>query len=183
VKNRQVSTFLISIVIGFSSYIGDVYASNEDNIEKAGDVLSIILPISAYGFSFYFKDKPGRTQFYKSFLSNTLITVGLKYAIDKERPDGSDENSFPSGHTAYTFQAASFVQLRYGWKYATALYLAAIYTGYSRVKAEKHYVEDVLAGAAIGFSNSYYFTTPFEGFDINPVARYGYYGLSVKKSW
>ena len=157
--------------------------AGDSNTETAGDVLRIVIPSVAYGATWYTQDKEGRIQFYKSFLANTVVTFGLKFAIDKERPDGSDLNSFPSGHTSYAMQGASFVHLRYGWQYAVPLYIGAAYVGYSRVYAEKHYELDVLAGATVGFLSSYFFTTPYKGVTVTPIANAGFYGLSLEKTW
>jgi membrane-associated phospholipid phosphatase len=75
----------------------------------------------------------------------------LKFAIRRERPDGSAW-SFPSGHAAATWAAAAVISreyydrklVRYGIYALPALVSAA------RIGAEKHYVSDVIAGAAIG---------------------------------
>ena len=56
-------------------------------------------------------------------------------------------------------------------------YVLATYTGWTRVEAKKHYASDVLAGAALGLSNSFVFVTrrdvqvstafePHHGFEI-----------------
>ena len=78
---------------------------------------------------------------------------------------------------------AAFIHERYGWKYAVPAYIAATYVGYSRVEADKHYVEDVVVGAAIGIVSSFVFTTPYKGLEITPVAGNGYYGLHISSSW
>jgi membrane-associated phospholipid phosphatase len=77
-------------------------------------------------------------------------TAGLKYAIPETRPDGSDRKSFPSGHTSLSFAAAASLHKRYGWQAGLPAYALASFTGLARVKADKHYVHDVLAGAALG---------------------------------
>lgn len=38
----------------------------------------------------------------------------MKYTIKRERPDGSKNNSFPSGHTATAFMAATIMHREYG---------------------------------------------------------------------
>ena len=121
--------------------------------------------------------------FLNPFFTNLGITHGLKLSINKERPDGSDNNSFPSGHTSVSFQGTAFIQKRYGWKYGASAYVAASFVGYSRVHADKHYVEDVIAGAAIGILNSYYFTTPYKGITLTPIAGNGMYGIGISKKW
>jgi len=154
-----------------------------DTLEKSGDALLFLLPAIAYGSTFYTDDTVGRTQFYKAAAANLIITQGLKYATHKKRPNDEDNLSFPSGHSSVTFQAASFIHKRYGTKYAVSAYMAATLVGYSRVKADKHYTEDVLAGAAIGIMSSFYFTKPYKGFTVKPIANKGTYGLSLSTQW
>ncbi|MBI5886370.1 MAG: phosphatase PAP2 family protein [Deltaproteobacteria bacterium] len=158
-------------------------AAASDTIEKSGDALVVLIPAIAYGTTFYLDDDEGRTQFYKSFFTNLAVTQGLKSTIKKERPDGSDKSSFPSGHTSIAFQGATFLYKRYGFKYGIPAYIGAAFVGYSRVQADKHYIEDVLAGAAIGTISSLYFTEPYKGVTVTPTANNGYYGITVSKNW
>lgn len=87
------------------------------------------------------------------------ITSGLKSLTDRERPDGSNERSFPSGHATRASVAATLAMhnLDYiampRWAEITSragLYGVAAGTAWARVEAEKHYVTDVLAGYALG---------------------------------
>jgi membrane-associated phospholipid phosphatase len=75
--------------------------------------------------------------------------------------------------------AATFIQQRYGWQYGLPAYVAASYVGYTRVASDQHYLEDVLAGAAIGALAGWYFTQPYEGITVTPIAGNGVYGLYV----
>jgi len=136
--------------------------SQEQAVQTSGDVLVFAMPAIAIGSTLIKGDKKGTWQFTKGFLTNFAVTAVLKSTINKERPDGSNNHSFPSGHTAITFQSASFLQKRYGWKYGIPAYLLASYTGFSRVYSDKHDVYDVLAGAAIGIGSTYIFTTPYQ---------------------
>jgi len=77
-------------------------------------------------------------------------TFVLKELIHERRPDGSDDRSFPSGHTSVSFAAAANLEKRYGWHAGLPAFLVASFVGLARVEASKHYVHDVLAGAAIG---------------------------------
>ena len=45
-----------------------------------------------------------------------LVTRGLKHIVHEERPDESNEKSFPSGHTSQSFAAAATMHKRYGWE-------------------------------------------------------------------
>ncbi len=74
----------------------------------------------------------------------------LKEAFPETRPDGSDNKSFPSGHTAISFSAAATLQNRYGWKIGLPAHAAAAFVGVARVQADKHHWYDVLVGAALG---------------------------------
>ena len=103
-------------------------------------------------------DKDGRSQFWKSYLSSISLTYFLKYTIDKKRPNGRGNNSFPSGHTTAAFSGAMFIQKKYGYKYGIPSFLMASFVGYSRVYADKHFWEDVVAGASIGILGNLIFT-------------------------
>lgn len=79
----------------------------------------------------------------------------LKYVVPRERPDGSDMNSFPSGHTLFAFTGAELTRMDYGWGWGACSYAFAAYTGFERVWMKKHWVTDVLAGAGIGILSAH----------------------------
>jgi membrane-associated phospholipid phosphatase len=136
--------------------------SQKQTIKTSGDVLVFAMPAIAIGSTLIKGDTKGTWQFTKGFLTNFALTAVLKSTINKERPDGTNNHSFPSGHTSIAFQSASFFQKRYGWKYGIPAYILASYTGFSRVYSDKHDVYDVLAGAIIGVGSTYIFTTPYQ---------------------
>ncbi|MHC4712530.1 MAG: phosphatase PAP2 family protein [Planctomycetota bacterium] len=87
------------------------------------------------------------------------MTNGLKSAIDRDRPDSSNDNSFPSGHSSSAFSYATLSNrnlnsiempgaLRTGLK-ATNVTLASG-VAWARVEGKRHYPSDVLFGAALG---------------------------------
>ncbi|HJW28319.1 MAG TPA: phosphatase PAP2 family protein [Saprospiraceae bacterium] len=81
------------------------------------------------------------------------VVFGLKKITHELRPDGSAFTSFPSGHTAQAFAAATFLSEEYKDKIKWMPYLAygiASTVGVLRMANNKHYVSDVLAGAGIG---------------------------------
>ncbi len=165
---------LLVFFIGYNSYA--------DSIETIGNIFWILLPSTAYGTTFVMDDEAGRYQFYKSFATTVATTYALKYTVDKERPNGG-EHSFPSNHTSTVFQSATFIQMRYGWKYGLVAYTAASFVGYSRVHADEHYTEDVIAGALIGILSSYYFTTPYKSLKIIPKVSRELSGLYFQYQW
>jgi membrane-associated phospholipid phosphatase len=131
-----------------------------DGVERAGDVLQLVVPAVALGMTYQRDDAEGRTQFAKAFATNLGATYALKYTVDARRPNGG-EHSFPSGHTSVAFQGAAFLHARYGWETAWPAYAAAAFVGYSRVDSRNHYTRDVVAGAALGVASSLYFTRPY----------------------
>jgi membrane-associated phospholipid phosphatase len=137
------------------------HACSADYIEAAGYVLEYAMPVSAAGISVYKKDYNGTIQLGESLLLNEIITFSLKYSVNERRPDSSDYESFPSGHTSITSTTSEFLWRRYGWEYGLTAYSLTAFTGYSRMKAKKHYIHDVLAGAAIGFISGYIFTRKY----------------------
>jgi membrane-associated phospholipid phosphatase len=84
-------------------------------------------------------------------VSQTLVQ-GLKFTTGRSRPDGSNTQSFPSGHTASAAATASVLQRHFGWKAGVPAYGFAAYVAASRMSADKHHLSDVLMGAAIGIA-------------------------------
>lgn len=157
IRNRYLILFtLLYMGMGIHNVIA------QKTMQTTGDVLLFALPTTVLGTTLIIGDKEGTWQFTKGFLINQVLTVGLKEAINKPRPFNSGDKAFPSGHTSTTFQSASFIQRRYGWKYGIPAYALAGFTGYSRINAKKHDGWDVMAGAIIGIGSTYLFTTPYQ---------------------
>ena len=97
------------------------------------------------------------------------ITHGLKNLTDKTRPNGG-ENSFPSGHTSFSFTNATVLFNEFH-KTAPLLaysgYLFSTTTGVFRILNNKHWLSDVLVGAGIGIivTDIIYYIEPFKKFN------------------
>jgi len=136
-----------------------------DGFESYGDIVQIALPVTALAMTVAYDKREGAIQFAKAFMAAEAATYGLKYSINSRRPNGGD-HSFPSGHTAAAFAGASFIQQRYGSEYGIPAYIAATLVGVSRITSDNHYLQDVVAGAAIGIGANLIFTKRFEGKNI-----------------
>jgi hypothetical protein len=79
-----------------------------------------------------------------------VLTLAIKHLANRARPNGENDYSFPSGHASGMFTAAAVVDARYGWKAGMPAYLVAGFVGYSRIRMQKHFPTDVIAGAALG---------------------------------
>lgn len=82
----------------------------------------------------------------------TLVN-GIKYTAKSQRPNSGSHNSFPSGHSATAFMAATMLHKEYGMRspwYSVAGYTLATVTAYSRLLNNRHWISDVLAGAGVG---------------------------------
>jgi hypothetical protein len=89
----------------------------------------------------------------KSEAMMAVITYSLKKITRVPRPDTGEPTSFPSGHTAQAFAAATFMAKEYGHRsiwYPVGAYTIATGIGVLRVMNNRHWVSDVLAGAGIG---------------------------------
>ncbi len=95
-----------------------------------------------------------------STLAVERLSVGaLKELTGRERPDGSDDLSLPSGHTSLAAVTATMAadNLAYidmpTWARLSSrigVYSVAAGTGWARVEAQQHFPSDVLAGYAVG---------------------------------
>jgi hypothetical protein len=76
-------------------------------------------------------------------------TQGIKYVVRRDRPTG-ECCSFPSGHASTTFATASVLERHLGYRAAWPTFLIASYVGMSRLHDNRHFLSDVLFGAALG---------------------------------
>ena len=114
---------------------------------------AVMLGMKAFGV-------PGRSSWGRMVVSDAFSAVlmaatvnTLKRTTHVERPDGSNDHSFPSGHTATAFMTATMLTKEYGslspWV-GIGAYTAATATGLMRMANNKHWLSDVLTGAGIG---------------------------------
>ena len=95
-------------------------------------------------------------------LKSEAIMLGSVYVVKKlthvQRPDGSNYLSFPSGHTAQAFLAASIVHTEFRDKsqwYGIGAYTLATSVAAFRMINDKHWESDVIAGAGFGILSAH----------------------------
>ena len=127
-------------------------------VENAGDTLggsvtaAAVIGLFAAG---RFAGGPRFRAMTYDFLVGSVVNLGytdlLKVTVGRERPDGSNNRSFPSGHASATFTLAVIAQKHYGWKLGAPMYAFAGFVSYSRLEENVHWLSDVLAGATLGY--------------------------------
>lgn len=91
-------------------------------------------------------------QLVRAELVTQLTTISIKTVARRERPDGSNQRSFPSGHASATFAAATILGGNFGWRVSVPAYLIATYVATSRLRENQHYASDVVFGSALGIA-------------------------------
>jgi membrane-associated phospholipid phosphatase len=101
-------------------------------------------------------------------------TQGLKDSVGRERPDGSNDLSFPSGHTsssAVNTMLASrnlrAIEMAPGTRRVlnAGLLTLTLGTSWARIEAGKHYPSDTLFGMALGNWFAMFINDAFLGYD------------------
>ncbi len=169
-KILEIAVPSLMVVYGVSSFFLDGIRQIDYNIDyrlhtngyiwhsKADNYIQFVPAVTAFTL------KITKIESKNNLLGMTLIYAlsgGLTFGIvettkiltDRERPDGSANNSFPSGHTATAFSAAEFLHQEFGYHsiwISIGGYTVAAMVGASRIFNDKHWLSDVVAGAGIG---------------------------------
>ncbi len=130
----------VNIVFAPGKYIGDT-----------PEQVALSLGTFAFGRAF---DQPKVSHLGMDLIQAQLLTEMLvepiKFATRRERPDGSNRQSFPSGHAAVTFATATVIERHLGWRKSILGYVIASYVAASRMHDNRHYLSDVIFGAGVG---------------------------------
>lgn len=125
---------------------------------QSGNVIGNFLFQAGAGFATYGMGKAmgndkaaaaGRDIVRAQVLSQVMVQ-GVKYTVRRERPDYSDNKSFPSGHAASAFATASVLHRYYGWKAGAPAYAVGGYVALARMAWNRHHATDVVMGAGFG---------------------------------
>lgn len=133
-------------------------AASPHGWDQASSIGRDVMVAAALGVPAVQGDWQGDLQAGGSILLGSGIALGLKEVFPEERPDHSDDKSFPSGHAATSFAAAATLEARYGWKVGLPAFALASFVATARVEARKHHWYDVVAGAGVGTGSGFLLT-------------------------
>ncbi|OCB76889.1 phosphatase PAP2 family protein [Flavobacterium crassostreae] len=192
-QKRNYSSFIVpSVLVGsgvwllHSKYNTTIQAKTNaifgSDFQSKADNIFPLLPVGQMYLGMYLGLEP-KTNFKKQTITiamantATVVVVELiKRLTQKERPDLSNNSSFPSGHTAVGFTNATLLFYQYKeshfW-YASSGYIFAGATAVFRMANNKHFASDVLAGAGIGVASGIIFSnsTLFHAFSVSKKSK------------
>ena len=182
-KSLNCMTLILAAVLMLSwlhPSMGIASDSGESDLRTFGDIMQFALPAAGLAGTFIADDPEGRYQWGMA-VGGTALTVQVwKGIASKTRPDAEGDTSFPSGHTSGAFSGAAFIDTRYGHWWGIPAYICAIITGYSRIDADAHFWNDVVAGASTGMLFNWYFTSPYsERVSLMPTEMGDGYGMKL----
>jgi membrane-associated phospholipid phosphatase len=90
----------------------------------------------------------------RSFIVSQSLTQGIKVTVRRARPTG-ECCAFPSGHASAAFATASVLERHLGYRNAWPTLVLAGYVATSRLADNRHFLSDVLFGAALGMASGW----------------------------
>jgi membrane-associated phospholipid phosphatase len=88
-----------------------------------------------------------------ALLTSSLLSEGIKALVRERRPDGSNRESFPSGHATSAFALAA-MESHWHPRSGPLWYTGAALIAGSRVRLHRHHIHDILVGAALGIGTA-----------------------------
>ncbi len=140
-------------------YVQDHVSHHGKNKIKADDYIQYLPAVAAYAMPLCgYKgehDLVDRTILLAmSYATFAVLNNAAKYSFREKRPDCNTRNSFPSGHTGVAFAGAEYLRREYWNKnkwVAMSGYVVAASVAYLRVYNDRHWINDVVGGAAMGY--------------------------------
>ena len=111
-------------------------------------------------------------------VSQSIAQV-VKFTVQRERPDASNSQSFPSGHAASAFATAGVLNRHYGWKAGVPAYAFGSYVALARMAWNRHHASDVVMGAGLGIASARTVTMTVAGSKFNMGVQPQVGGASV----
>lgn len=175
----------------------DYFTRHDERFESLGEPGEILGNARVVGGSlataFLLSRTVGKPRFQRTtyelaqgIVINSGVTGATKNIVGRERPNGENHRSFPSGHASTSFTWATVLQRNYGWKLGAPAYLVATYIGATRLEETAHHLTDVVAGATIGYivgrtvTRSHHQGPQRVSWTISPVRGGAVAGLSIQ---
>lgn len=98
------------------------------------------------------RDVRGSLNALTAILATAALTKAIKAFSREPRPNGEDDNSFPSQHAAECFAAAVSLHRRFEEGIGPAAIGVATAVSLTRLFGGKHHPPDVIAGAGMGIT-------------------------------
>lgn len=133
---------------GMGNLRGDHYFHIDDYIQYLPVTANLTMDFMGIKAKSPFTDRLMVTA--TAYLSMGVLVNSVKFLVDEKRPDSSAQNSFPSGHAATAFMGAELVRQEYGLAYGIGAYSVACTVAFFRLYNNRHWLNDVLAGAGLG---------------------------------
>jgi membrane-associated phospholipid phosphatase len=90
----------------------------------------------------------------RSVIVSQALTQAIKHTVRRDRPTG-ECCAFPSGHASTAFATASVLERHFGYRGAWPTFAVASYVAMSRLHDNRHFLSDVLFGAALGIASGW----------------------------
>lgn len=174
-----------TILATFGLYAACATAENKPNI-LATDILTGVVPLTGLAVSYFKDDTEGQKEWLRNISVNQVLTSALRVSFNQtslgERPNGK-AYGFPSGHVSTVMSGATFLDMRYGWKWGIPSYLASSYVAYVRVEEDKHYWRDVIASGVLSYGVAMLTVTPENATYLAPIIGPDFIGLRWGRSF
>jgi membrane-associated phospholipid phosphatase len=153
----------IPLAFAYDDDIQEHYAdySVDSTTSDASSVLQVVLPVIPVTFGVVqWAQGDGGEKFEvvaASLGGVVLVQQILSKAVGRERPNGQDDLSFPSGHSSWAFAATTLIVRELHEPSDDSfhlvdglLYLPATFAAWERVASNKHWASDAAVGAFLG---------------------------------
>ncbi|OGG53264.1 MAG: hypothetical protein A3F84_05140 [Candidatus Handelsmanbacteria bacterium RIFCSPLOWO2_12_FULL_64_10] len=158
-----------------TSGVSNIYGSSAFNVPAA---------LGAYLFARATRNaelRAASSDLLRALAFTQMVVAPIKYGVRRQRPDGSNRLSFPSGHAANAFATAGVLNRRYGPRVGIPLFILGAFVGAGRIEDDRHFLSDVVAGAALGTIVGYSVTrTEAKRLSALPVRASGGWMLVVQ---
>ena len=90
----------------------------------------------------------------RALIVSQTFTQGIKQVVRRDRPTG-ECCAFPSGHASAAFATAAVVERHFGYRGSLPMFAIATYVATSRLQDNRHFLSDVMFGAALGVASGW----------------------------